>query len=153
MARRDLNKLCIIGYLGQDPEIRYTADKQPIALFSVATTESWRNKETGEHQERTQWHRVVVYNRLADVAAQFLKQGNQVYLEGRLKTRRWTDTLGAERLAVEVIVDMNGTLQILGHGPGAPTSGQTEIPPEPETDTRQPELPGLSENNHKEAAD
>ncbi|EIZ8585535.1 single-stranded DNA-binding protein [Salmonella enterica subsp. enterica] len=118
MAQRGLNKVCLIGFVGQDPEIRYTADKQPVAVFSVATGDSWKDKETGETKERTQWHRIVVYNKLAEIAAAHLKKGTQVYLEGRLQVRKWLDSLGAERQSTEVVVDINGTLQMLGKSEG-----------------------------------
>ncbi|APV90423.1 single-stranded DNA-binding protein [Salmonella enterica] len=114
MAQRGLNKVCLIGFVGQDPEIRYTADKQPVAVFSVATGDSWKDKETGETKERTQWHRIVVYNKLAEIAAAHLKKGTQVYLEGRLQVRKWLDSIGAERQSTEVVVDINGMLQMLG---------------------------------------
>ncbi|EBZ5774182.1 single-stranded DNA-binding protein [Salmonella enterica subsp. enterica serovar Redlands] len=114
MAQRGLNKVCLIGFVGQDPEIRYTADKQPVAVFSVATGDSWKDKETGEMKERTQWHRIVVYNKLAEIAAAHLKKGTQVYLEGRLQVRKWLDSIGAERQSTEVVVDINGMLQMLG---------------------------------------
>lgn len=119
MAQRGLNKVCLIGFLGQDPEIRYTADKHPVAVFSVATGETWKDKETGETKERTQWHRIVVYNKLAEIAATYLKKGMQVYLEGRLQVRKWQDNLGAERISPEVVVDINGMLQMLSNKPGA----------------------------------
>lgn len=118
MAQRGLNKVCLIGYIGQDPEIRYTADKQPVAVFSVATGDSWKDKETGEIKERTQWHRIVVYNKLAEIAAAHLKKGMQVYLEGRLQVRKWLDSIGAERQSTEVVVDINGMLQMLGKSGG-----------------------------------
>ncbi|MDN8554980.1 single-stranded DNA-binding protein [Citrobacter werkmanii] len=114
MAQRGLNKVTLIGFVGQDPEVRYTADKQPVTVFSIATGESWKDKETGETKERTQWHRIVVYNKLAEIAATHLKKGIQVYLEGRLQIRKWNDSIGAERQSTEVIVDINGTLQMLG---------------------------------------
>lgn len=114
MAQRGLNKVCLIGFIGQDPEVRYTADKQPVTVFSIATGESWKDKETGETKERTQWHRIVVYNKLAEIAATHLKKGMQVYLEGRLQIRKWNDSIGAERQSTEVVVDINGTLQMLG---------------------------------------
>ncbi|EDT2963673.1 single-stranded DNA-binding protein [Salmonella enterica subsp. enterica] len=145
MAQRGLNKLCLIGYLGQNPEIRYTQDKQPITVFSIATTETWKNRETGEVKERAQWHRIVVYNKLAEIAAEYLKKGNQVYIEGRLRTRRWTDNLGAERLAVDVIVDMNGMLQILGSRPETETGDNNETPPPQNDNSPQQELPEIPE--------
>ncbi|EKS4946507.1 single-stranded DNA-binding protein [Salmonella enterica] len=124
MAQRGLNKVCLIGFVGQDPEIRYTADKQPVAVFSVATGDSWKDKETGETKERTQWHRIVVYNKLAEIAAAHLKKGTQVYLEGRLQVRKWLDALGAERQSTEVVVDINGMLQMLGKSEGDKNTGE-----------------------------
>ncbi|HEA3678063.1 TPA: single-stranded DNA-binding protein [Escherichia coli] len=118
MAQRGLNKVSLIGYVGQDPEIRYTADKQPVAVFSVATGDTWKDKETGETKERTQWHRIVVYNKLAEIAGEYLKKGTLVYLEGRLQVRKWIDSIGAERQSTEVVVDINGMLQMLGSKPG-----------------------------------
>lgn len=145
MAQRGLNKLCLIGYLGQNPEVRYTADKQPITVFSVATTETYKNRETGEVKERPQWHRIVVYNKLAEIAAEYLTKGNQVYIEGRLRTRRWTDNLGAERLAVDVIVDMNGMLQILGGRPKNESTENSDTPAPQNETSPQPELPEIPE--------
>lgn len=123
MAQRGLNKICLIGFVGQDPEIRYTADKQPVAVFSVATGDSWKDKQTGETKERTQWHRIVVYNKLAEIAAAHLKKGTQVYLEGRLQVRKWIDSIGAERQSTEVVVDINGMLQMLGKSEGDKNTG------------------------------
>lgn len=120
MAQRGLNKVCLIGYVGQEPEIRYTADKQPVAVFSVATGDTWKDKETGETKERTQWHRIVVYNKLAEIAGEYLKKGTLVYLEGRLQVRKWIDSIGAERQSTEVVVDINGMLQMLGKKPDDP---------------------------------
>ncbi|MDN8600284.1 single-stranded DNA-binding protein [Citrobacter sp. S2-9] len=119
MTQRGLNKVCLIGYIGQEPEIRYTADKQPVAVFSVATGDTWKDKETGETKERTQWHRIVVYNRLAEIAGEYLQKGTLVYLEGRLQVRKWIDRIGAERQSTEVVVDINGMLQMLGSRPDA----------------------------------
>lgn len=118
MAQRGLNKVSLIGYVGQEPEIRYTADKQPVAVFSVATGDTWKDKETGETKERTQWHRIVVYNKLAEIAGEYLKKGTLVYLEGRLQVRKWIYSIGAERQSTEVVVDINGMLQMLGSKPG-----------------------------------
>lgn len=121
MAQRGLNKVSLIGYVGQEPEIRYTADKQPVAVFSVATGDTWKDKESGETKERTQWHRIVVYNKLAEIAGEYLQKGTLVYLEGRLQVRKWIDAIGAERQSTEVVVDINGMLQMLGRKPDDPT--------------------------------
>ncbi|HAV1239927.1 TPA: single-stranded DNA-binding protein, partial [Salmonella enterica] len=99
---------------------RYTADKQPVAVFSVATGDTWKDKETGEVKERTQWHRIVVYNKLAEIAGEYLQKGMLVYLEGRLQVRKWIDSIGAERQSTEVVVDINGMLQMLGKKPDDP---------------------------------
>jgi single-strand DNA-binding protein len=128
MAPRGLNKVCLIGHLGQDPEVRYTADKHPVAVFSVATGETWKDKGTGDTKERTQWHRIVVYNRLAEIAAKHLKKGMQVYLEGRLQIRKWQDSLGAERISPEVVVDINGMLQMLGSKPEQQDEPSPDLP-------------------------
>jgi len=118
MAQRGLNKVCLIGFVGQDPEIRYTAEKQPVAVFSIATGDTWKDKETGEQKERTQWHRIVVYNKLAEIAGEYLKKGTHVYIEGRLQIRKWVDNIGAERQSTEIVVDINGMLQMLSNKPG-----------------------------------
>ena len=118
MAQRGLNKVCLIGFVGQDPEIRYTAEKQPVAVFSIATGDTWKDKETGEQKERTQWHRIVVYNKLAEIAGEYLKKGTHVYIEGRLQIRKWVDNIGAERQSTEIVVDINGMLQMLSSKPG-----------------------------------
>jgi single-strand DNA-binding protein len=98
-----VNKVILIGNLGRDPEVRYTPNGAAICNVSIATTRSWKNKESGERQEETEWHRVVFYDRLAEIAGEYLKKGRSVYVEGRLKTRKWTDKDGAEKYTTEVI--------------------------------------------------
>lgn len=132
MAQRGLNKICLIGRLGKDPEVRYTKESQPIVVFSIATSEVWKDKESGETKEKTQWHRIVTYNKLAEITAEqaqkgFLKKGTQVYIEGRLQTRKWQDNSGAERQSTEVVIDINGMLQILGNKPNQLETTATEI--------------------------
>ncbi|EBZ5771666.1 single-stranded DNA-binding protein [Salmonella enterica subsp. enterica serovar Redlands] len=126
MAQRGLNKVSLIGYVGQEPEIRYTADKQPVAVFSVATGDTWKDKDTGEMKERTQWHRIVVYNKLAEIAGEYLQKGTLVYVEGRLQVRKWIDSIGAERQSTEVVVDINGMLQMLGRKPDEPSNNASD---------------------------
>lgn len=99
---RGVNKVIIIGNLGADPEVRYTPNGSAIANLSVATSESWKDKNTGEKQERTEWHRAVLYNRLAEIAGEYLKKGAKVYLEGSLRTRKWQDKSGVERYTTEI---------------------------------------------------
>jgi len=107
-----VNKVIIIGNLGRDPEIRYSADGAAICTISVATSTSWKDKTTGEKREETEWHRVVFYNRLAEIAGEYLRQGDAVYVEGRLKTRKWQDKdTGTERYSTEVVAEQ---MQMLG---------------------------------------
>ena len=110
-----VNKVILIGNLGKDPEIRRTQDGRPIANLSVATSESWRDKATGERKEKTEWHRVVIFNEgLCKVAEQYLKKGAKVYLEGALQTRKWTDQSGVEKYSTEVVLQgFNSTLTML----------------------------------------
>jgi single-strand DNA-binding protein len=110
-----VNKVILIGNLGKDPEIRRTQDGRPIANLSVATSESWRDKATGERKEKTEWHRVVIFNEgLCKVAEQYLKKGAKVYLEGALQTRKWTDQAGVEKYSTEVVLQgFNSTLTML----------------------------------------
>lgn len=110
-----VNKAIIIGNLGKDPEIRRTQDGKPIANLSVATSETWRDKATGERKERTEWHRVVVFNeQLAKLAEQYLRKGSKVYVEGQLQTRKWTDQAGVEKFSTEVVLHgFNATLTML----------------------------------------
>ena len=98
-----VNKVILIGNLGRDPEVRYTANGAAICNAAIATSRSWKDKTSGERQEETEWHRVVFYDRLAEIAGEYLKKGKSVYIEGRLKTRKWTDKDGVERYTTEVI--------------------------------------------------
>jgi single-strand DNA-binding protein len=123
-----VNKVILIGNLGRDPEIRSTQDGTKVANLSIATSESWRDKSSGERREKTEWHRVVIFNeRLVDVAERFLKKGSKVYLEGQLQTRKWTDQSGAEKYTTEVVLQrFRGELTMLdgkGEGGGMSDSG------------------------------
>ncbi|MEE4112108.1 MAG: single-stranded DNA-binding protein [Desulfobacteraceae bacterium] len=121
-----INKVILVGNLGQDPEIRYTADGRPIANFSIATSESWKDKNSGEKREKTEWHRVVVFGKLAEICGEYLSKGRQVYIEGKLQTRKWQGQDGQDRYTTEVVVDsFNGVMQMLGTregGGGGPRS-------------------------------
>ena len=124
-----VNKVILIGNLGKDPEIRRTQDGRPIANLSVATSESWRDKATGERKEKTEWHRVVIFNEgLCKVAEQYLKKGAKVYIEGALQTRKWTDQSGVEKYSTEVVLQgFNSTLTMLdGRGGGGGGFGADE---------------------------
>ncbi len=108
---RGINKVILVGNLGADPETRAMPSGSTVANLRIATSESWRDKQTGEQQERTEWHRVALFGRLAEVAAEYLKKGSQVYIEGSLRTRKWTDKQGQERYSTEVI---GNDMQMLG---------------------------------------
>ena len=118
---RGVNKAIIVGNLGRDPEVRYTANGNAISNITVATTESWKDKQSGERQEKTEWHRVVFFGRLAEIAGEYLKKGAQVYIEGRLQTRKWEDKSGQERYTTEIVAS---EMQMLGSRGG----GASEAP-------------------------
>lgn len=114
MASRGVNKVILVGNLGQDPEVRYMPNGGAVANITLATSESWRDKQTGETKEKTEWHRVVLFGKLAEVAGEYLRKGSQVYIEGALQTRKWTDQAGVEKYTTEVVVNVGGTMQMLG---------------------------------------
>lgn len=126
MASRGVNKVILVGNLGQDPEVRYMPNGGAVANITLATSESWRDKQTGENKEITEWHRVVLFGKLAEVAGEYLRKGSQVYIEGQLRTRKWQDQGGQDRYTTEVVVNVGGTMQMLGgrqQGAGAPMGG------------------------------
>ncbi|MGK0583670.1 single-stranded DNA-binding protein [Proteus mirabilis] len=125
MASCGVNKVILIGHLGQDPEIRYMPSGGAVANLTLATSESWRDKQTGEMREKTEWHRVVIFGKLAEVAGEYLKKGSQVYIEGSLQTRKWQDQSGQDRYTTEVVVNIGGSMQMLG-GRGGESSGQSQ---------------------------
>ena len=108
---RGINKVILVGNLGADPETRYTASGSAITNIRLATSESWRDKQTGENQERTEWHRIVFFNRLAEIAGEYLRKGSQVYVEGSLRTRKWQDQSGQDRYTTEIV---GNEMQMLG---------------------------------------
>ncbi|NRF69225.1 single-stranded DNA-binding protein [Aquincola sp. S2] len=117
-----VNKVIIVGNLGRDPEVRYTPNGSAVCNLGVATTRNWKNKESGERQEETEWHRVVLFDRLAEIAGEYLKKGRSVYIEGRLRTRKWTDKDGVEKYTTEIYGEQ---MQLLGgrEGMGGGASG------------------------------
>lgn len=126
---RGVNKVILIGNLGADPEVRYMPSGTAVANVSIATSESWKDKDSGQQQERTEWHRVVLFARVAEVAGQYLRKGSKVYIEGKLQTREWEKD-GIKRYSTEIVVDVSGTMQMLDgrqgdqpppHGQPAPT--------------------------------
>ena len=127
MAQRGINKAIIIGNLGQDPEVRYTTNGGAVCNITVATSESWKDKNTGQQQERTEWHRVVMFRRLAEIAGEYLHKGSKVFIEGRLQNRKWQDRhTGTDRYTTEIVAD---NMQMLD-------SAWRETPQQPATTTR-----------------
>lgn len=129
MARGSVNKVILIGNLGRDPEVRYTPNGLAIANLTIATSEAWKDKQSGEKEERTEWHRIVLYQRLAEIAGEYLRKGAKIYIEGRLQTRKWQDkNTGIDRYTTEVVAE---SLQMLdGKGnTGANTSEQSYARP------------------------
>ncbi len=115
MATRGINKVILVGNLGQDPEVRYAPSGSAVTNISIATSDSWKDKNTGQMVDKTEWHRVVFFGKLAEIAGEYLKKGSQVYVEGKLQTRKWQDQQGQDRYTTEVVVDgFNGVMQMLG---------------------------------------
>jgi len=123
MARGSVNKVIIIGNLGQDPEVRYMPSGGAVANISIATSETWKDKNTGENQERTEWHKVVLFRRLAEIAGEYLRKGSKVYLEGKLQTRKYQDQQGQDRWVTEIVADQLQMLDGRAGGEAAPGMG------------------------------
>ncbi len=137
MASRGVNKVILVGSLGKDPEVRYMPNGGAVANMTLATSESWRDKNTGETKEQTEWHRVVLFGKLAEIAGEYLRKGSQVYVEGSLRTRKWTDQSGQERYTTEINVpQIGGVMQMLGGKPEANGGGgdkpQQQSRPQPQ---------------------
>ncbi len=138
-----LNKVHLIGNLGKDPEVRYTQNGTAVASFNIATSESWKDKNSGEKQERTEWHHITLWSRLAEVAGEFLKKGMQVYIEGKLQTRKWTDDKGVDRYTTEIV---GNNMQMLG----GKSSGNR--PPHPADNSEAPAQTQAATTEHEPAA-
>ncbi|WP_411177210.1 single-stranded DNA-binding protein (plasmid) [Klebsiella oxytoca] len=134
MAARGVNKVILVGHLGQDPDVRYMPNGGAVANLTLATSETWRDKQSGELRENTEWHRVVMFGKLAEVAGEYLRKGAQVYIEGQMRTRSWQDDTGATRYVTEVLVGQNGTMQMLGgrRESGVPESAAPQQPAQPQ---------------------
>lgn len=117
---RGVNKVIIVGNLGADPEVRYLPSGSAVTNVRVATSEGWKDKQTGETQERTEWHRIVFFNRLAEIASEYLRKGSKIYIEGSLRTNKWQDQSGAERYTTEIVAN---TMQMLDGKGGGASSG------------------------------
>lgn len=140
---RGINKVIIVGNLGREPETRFTPDGLAVTTLAIATSEGWKDKQTGQMQERTEWHRVVMYSRLAEIASEYLKKGSKVYIEGRLRTNKWQDKSGNDRYTTEIIA---GEMQMLdsrgaGTGSGSYTpKQQSSSPSSPASSQQQPAM-------------
>jgi len=117
---RGVNKVILIGNLGKDPETRYMPSGSAVTNLTLATSESWKDKQTGENQERTEWHKVAMFGKLAEIAAEYLRKGSQVYIEGKLRTRKWQDKEGKDRWTTEIVAD---EMNMLGGKPGGAAAG------------------------------
>lgn len=128
MAQQGINKVILIGNLGQDPEVKYMPSGDAVANISIATSESWKDKNTGEKKEKTEWHRVAIFGKTAEIAGEYLSRGSKVYIEGQLQTRKWQDQSGQDRYTTEVVIrPFNGSMQMLG-GKGEQSANQYQAP-------------------------
>lgn len=144
MSSRGINKVILVGNLGQDPEVRYTPKGNAITSLSLATSESYKDKKTGEVKEVTEWHRISIFGKLAEIAGEYLRKGSQVYFEGKLQTRKWQDKQGQDRYTTEVIVDsFNGVMQMLG---ASGQSGQAQNRPDKHQKQRPPQDNGFNDS-------
>lgn len=136
---RGVNKVILVGTCGQDPEVKYLSNGNAVTNLSLATSEQWKDKQSGEKKEKTEWHRVVLFGKVADIAGEYLRKGSQVYIEGKLQTREWEKD-GIKRYSTEIVVDMQGTMQLLGGKPSA-DGGQQQAPRQQQTPQRQQSAP------------
>ena len=146
---RGVNKVILVGTCGQDPEVRYMPNGNAVTNLSLATSEQWTDKQTGQKVEKTEWHRVAMFGKVAEIAGEYLRKGSQVYIEGKLQTREWEKD-GIKRYTTEIIVDMQGTTQLLGARPSvdnggaprpSPPAPQREPQPAPRPEPPPPRLP------------
>ncbi|HBN9243654.1 single-stranded DNA-binding protein [Pseudomonas aeruginosa] len=143
---RGVNKVILVGNVGGDPETRYLQNGNAVTNITLATSESWKDKQTGQQQERTEWHRVVFFGRLAEVVAEYARKGSQLYVEGTLRTRKWQGQDGQDRYTTEIVVDINGNMQLLGgrregqeNAHSSQGQGQQQRPPQrPRQQSQQP---------------
>jgi len=141
-----VNKVIIVGNLGKDPEVKFMPNGSAVANITVATSENWKDKQTGEQKEKTEWHRVVMFGKLAEIAGEYLKKGSKVYLEGSLQTRKWTNQQGQDQYTTEIVLQgFNGVMQMLDGKQGASNQGQPQKPqqqaPQQQGGTVQQQLP------------
>lgn len=127
---RGINKVILIGNLGQDPDVRYTPNGNAVVNLNLATDESYKDRETGQLVPKTEWHRIVMFNKIAEVAGQYLRKGSKIYIEGKLQTRKWQNKEGQDVYTTEILVDINGQMQMLDSAPGGQGAqgGQDKAP-------------------------
>lgn len=133
---RGVNKVILVGTCGQDPEVRHLPNGNAVTNLSLATSESWNDKQTGQKVEKTEWHRVSLFGKVAEIAGEYCRKGSQVYIEGKLQTREWEKD-GIKRYTTEILVDMRGTLQLLGGKPQGDNDNQTQQQQRPQQQQRQ----------------
>lgn len=141
---RGVNKVILVGNLGADPEVRYMPSGGAVTNITVATSDAWKDKKTGEAQERTEWHRVVLFNRLAEIAGEYLRKGGKIYIEGSLRTRKWQDQSGVERYTTEIVANEMQMLDSRGAAQSSAPSQQTSMPA-PSMAPAEMEMPAMSE--------
>ena len=144
---RGVNKVILVGTCGQDPEVRYMPNGNAVTNLSLATSESWTDKQTGQKVEKTEWHRVSLFGKVAEIAGEYLRKGSQVYIEGKLQTREWEKD-GIKRYTTEIVVDMQGTMQLLGSRPqnGGSQQGSSNAAPQPQQQRPQQSQASRREN-------
>ncbi|MFK3922111.1 single-stranded DNA-binding protein [Pseudomonas fulva] len=147
---RGVNKVILVGTCGQDPEVRYLPNGNAVTNLSLATSEAWTDKQTGQKVEKTEWHRVVLFGKVAEIAGEYLRKGSQCYIEGKLKTREWEKD-GIKRYATEVHVDINGTMQLLGSRPDNQGGGQQQQR-QPQQQRQQPRQQYSQQRQNQQAA-
>tara|TARA_R110001583_G_scaffold19509_3_gene76322 strand:+ start:1940 stop:2494 length:555 start_codon:yes stop_codon:yes gene_type:complete len=147
---RGVNKVILIGNLGQDPEVRYMPNGNAVTNVTIATSESWKDRESGQQQERTEWHRVVFFGKLAEIAGQYLRKGSKVYVEGALRTRKWQGQDGQDKYTTEIVVDINGSMQMLDSRSGEQGGGYQSQPQQPRQPQQQPATQSAPAQNYSQ---
>jgi single-strand DNA-binding protein len=146
-----INKVILVGNLGAKPEVKYASNGNAISNLSVATSESWTDKSTGQKQEKTEWHRVSLFGKIAEIAGQYLDKGSKVYVEGKLQTRKWQDQSGQDRYTTEVVVSgFNGTLQMLDRRDSANSEAPTQSTPTPESSQSAPTITPVAKDEFED---
>lgn len=139
---RGVNKVILVGHLGQDPEVKYMTNGNAVANISIATSEQWTDKQTNERREQTEWHRVVFFNRMAEIVGEYLRKGSQVYVEGRLQTRKWTDKDNIDRYSTEIVAN---NMQMLGSRGAQQSHNNAPHPNAPQGDNRAANTPPMDD--------